>query len=96
MIDLRVKKYEFECCDHYIADRFLKVLHMFHTNISDVYIAYKDIDFSQIQFRCDRDTRIQIEYVFRRMCHMNHTYLMEIEHKISSVELTGENGYAIF
>ena len=96
MIDLRVKKYEFECCDSYMADKFLKVLNMFHTSISDIYIAYKDMDFSQIQFRCDRDTRLQIEYVFRRISHMGRVYLMELEHEVSSVELTGDNGYAIF
>ena len=96
MIDLRVKNYEFECCDNYMADKFLKVLNMFHTNISDTYIAYRNIDFSQIQFRCNRDTRLRIEYVFRKMCHMSRAYLMDLEHEISSVELTGDNGYVIF
>lgn len=90
-----MKKYEFECCDSYTADKFLKVLNMFHANISDIYIAYKDIDFSQIQFRCNRDTRLQMEYVFRRMAGMESLYLMDVEYRESSAELTGENGYVI-
>lgn len=95
MFDPRVKKYEFECCDSYMADKFLKVLNVFNTNISDIYIAYKDMDFSQIQFRCNRDTRIQMEYMFRRMANMNSLYLMDVEYRESSAELTGENGYVI-
>lgn len=60
-------KYEFESSHSYLANRFLKVLYLFHINPEDIYISPDFFDISQIEFRTTQKKRIQMTYVFKRL-----------------------------
>ena len=94
--NILTKKYEFETNDPILADKFLKVLDICRFNYEDLYIAKKDIDFSQIIFRASREKRLQMEYIFRKMAGIRSIYLMDIDRTLSSIEVTGDDGYVIF
>ena len=89
-------KYEFECTESKYADIFLRTLNGFQLSPEDIYIAKKDIDYSQISFRCPRKTRLQIEYTFREALNLPALYLMDVDWHESSLELTCDDGYVIF
>ena len=65
-------KYEFESSHSYLANRFLKVLYLFHINLIHfiilvLFLSPDFFDISQIEFRTTQKKRIQMTYVFKRL-----------------------------
>lgn len=90
MYDMRIKKFEFETNEGYLADQFLQILEVFRLTPEDVYIP-SFLDYSDIEFRTTPERRKQIEYVFWQYLKKTH------KRKTSSiVELEGGEWYAIF
>lgn len=94
--DKRLKKYYFETGDPVLADAFLNLLPVFDITTEDIYISSKYWDYSEIEFRTTRDVRLRLEYTFRRSVHLYPKYLMDVDYRESSLELTCEDKYVIY
>jgi len=90
MYDMRIKKFEFETNEGYLADMFLQILEVFRLTPEDVFIP-SFLDYSNIEFRTTPDRRKQIEYVFWQYIKKKHKKVNK-----SIVELEGGGWYAIF
>ena len=61
-----LRKYEFETAKRDLANKFLRVLYMFHVNPEDIYVTPDFFDINQIEFRTTEKCMIQMQYIFRR------------------------------
>lgn len=89
-------KWEFESNECGQADALLRVLDGFGLIPEDIYIMEKGIDFSMIEFRCDRKTLLRIHYTLREMLNLPKRYLMEGDWTESMLEQTCNEGYIIW
>lgn len=90
-------RYVFESTHRDLAHKFLSVVTNMGIPLENIYIVDDGIDYSQIEFLCDRSARLSAEYVYRRFCGMEKLYLMDADHADSYVvELTSRDGYVIF
>lgn len=94
--DPRVKMWEFETSDDYIAYKFQDVLNNMHVTMPDVYIQPSYVGSSTIKFLCNPKMRRTIEYVFRRYMNFSRLYLSDLDAYQNNQHKYMEDKYAIY
>lgn len=88
------KVWTFETSDFWIYQRFLKVLKLYDIVPCEEYAVMYDN--SSCDFCCTKDTRIRVEYVFRRSIGLDMRYLMDLDSYQNRYEMYKEERYAIY
>lgn len=95
--DVRKKSFDAEFMDDWSARKFERVLEVFGLDMDDFSeINPEYIGNSVIRFWCNEEKRKQIEYVYRRVQHMEPLYLMDLNCYQNNHHKLEEDHYVIF
>jgi len=89
------KTYDFETNDKLYFCKFLDVMGLYDVMPLDMYEG-ATYDVHWIRFCCDKQTRLKIEYIFRRLSGINSRYLLALDDYRNMAERFMEENYAIY
>ncbi len=89
------KTYDFETTDLLYFYKFIEVLELFNIIPLNKYSG-SYYDYHEVRFCCDKQTRLRIEYIFRRLLNMRCLYLLDLDNYQNIAKRYMEEKYAIY
>ncbi len=89
------KTYDFETTSTLYFNLFTALLELFHLTSLERYYGSM-YDYHTVRFCCDPDTRLRIEYIFRRAMGLKKLLLLDLDSYQDRAKRYREENYAIF